>query len=410
MGRRIAPLIFIFIFTSIAWVILATITNIRTFNQDDKLKRRVGQMWGTINRQNAPNVYYQTQEPQEVERVVNDKTITEMQLQTVKHPVIMDSSDINVELKLDYRKKGLLWYSTYKVKYTSKYVIKNNIPIERYFFFNYAFPSYDGIYDEFCFLIGGEKIEDTEASSGMIQKGLLLKPGESRDIEISYTSQGLNEWWYVFGQNVSQIKNFNLTMLTDFEGIDFPESSISPTKKEKTDEGWKLTWQYSDLISGIQIGIAMPKKINPGPFASRVTFFAPVSLFLFLFLLFIITTIKGINIHPMNYFFISASFFSFHLLLAYLVDHIDVYLAMAICALVSIFLVISYMRFVVGLRFSFLEIGLSQFVYLVLFSYAFFLEGYTGLTITICCIITLFVVMQFTARIDWWKQFGNGNK
>jgi len=47
------------------------------------------------------------------------------------------------------------------------------------------------------------------------------------------------------------------------------------------------------------------------------------------------------------------------------------------------------------------------FVYLVLFAYAFFLEGYTGLSITILCIITLFVVMQATAKIDWAKQFDN---
>jgi hypothetical protein len=107
----------------------------------------------------------------------------------------------------------------------------------------------------------------------------------------------------------------------------------------------------------------------------------------------------------MNYFFISVAFFSFHLLLAYLVNYIDIYLALAICSAVSIFLVVSYMRLVVGVRFALLEVGLSQFVYLVLFSYAFFLKGYTGLIITICCILTLFLVMQFTARIDWDKQF-----
>ena len=106
----------------------------------------------------------------------------------------------------------------------------------------------------------------------------------------------------------------------------------------------------------------------------------------------------------MNYLFISAAFFSFHLLLAYLIDHIAIHLAFAICSAVSIFLVISYMRLVVGTRFALIETGLSQFVYLVLFSYAFFLKGFTGLTITIVCILTLFVVMQFTGRINWDEQ------
>ena len=42
----------------------------------------------------------------------------------------------------------------------------------------------------------------------------------------------------------------------------------------------------------------------------------------------------------------------------------------------------------------------------MLFSLAFFMEGYTGLTITIFSILTLFVVMQLTAHIDWSTKFG----
>jgi hypothetical protein len=42
---------------------------------------------------------------------------------------------------------------------------------------------------------------------------------------------------------------------------------------------------------------------------------------------------------------------------------------------------------------------------LVLFSYAFFFKGYTGLAVTIGAIITLFVVMQMTGRIRWAEKF-----
>ena len=68
------------------------------------------------------------------------------------------------------------------------------------------------------------------------------------------------------------------------------------------------------------------------------------------------------------------------------------------------------MRLVVGKRFAFIEVGISQFVYLVLFSYTYFFEGYTGLAVTILCIITLYIIMQFTAKVDWETVFGNGKK
>jgi inner membrane protein involved in colicin E2 resistance len=107
-----------------------------------------------------------------------------------------------------------------------------------------------------------------------------------------------------------------------------------------------------------------------------------------------------------NYFFLAAAFFSFHLLLAYLADQISIHAAFVICSAVSIFLVISYLRLVTGLRFAAVEAGLAQLIYLVLFSYAFFFKGLTGLVITIGSILTLFVVMQMTGRIRWSEKFG----
>ncbi|MGH9795331.1 MAG: inner membrane CreD family protein, partial [Candidatus Acidiferrales bacterium] len=173
----------------------------------------------------------------------------------------------------------------------------------------------------------------------------------------------------------------------------------------ENDGGAQLTWQYNNLVSGVPIAIAMPQKLQPGPLAGQISFFAPVSLFFFFFLMFIITTMRGIDLHPMNYFFLAGAFFAFHLLLAYLVDHISIHLAFAICSLVSVFLVVSYLRLVVGLRFAAVEAAISQLIYLVLFSYAFFFEGFTGLAITIGAIITLFVVMQMTGRIRWEQHF-----
>jgi len=57
------------------------------------------------------------------------------------------------------------------------------------------------------------------------------------------------------------------------------------------------------------------------------------------------------------------------------------------------------------MRFAALEAGTAQLIYLVLFSYAFFWKGFTGLAITVIAIITLFVVMQATGRIRWSERF-----
>jgi inner membrane protein involved in colicin E2 resistance len=261
------------------------------------------------------------------------------------------------------------------------------------------------MYDNLTFTVDGVSVpvkNHDNASTGSIK----LAPGATAQLAAGYQSQGLNEWRYgLSGQDVTQVRDFTLKMRTNFKDIDFPDNTLSPSQKLQTPNGWDLDWSYKNLLSGYQIAMVMPEKLQPGPVAGRISLFAPVSLFFFFFLMLIITTLRGIELHPMNYFFLAAAFFSFHLLLAYLVDHISIHLAFVISSAVSIFLVVSYLRLVVGMQFASREAALAQFVYLVMFSYAFFLKGFTGLAITAGSIVTLFVVMQVTGRIRWAEKF-----
>jgi inner membrane protein involved in colicin E2 resistance len=226
--------------------------------------------------------------------------------------------------------------------------------------------------------------------------------GAEVPVEIAYTSRGLGDWAYAFAhEGVTRAEDFTLVMKTDFEAIDFPAGTMSPTAKTRDGAGWSLTWRFDSLVTGQRIGMDLPDRINPGPLAARITWFAPVSLLFFLAVMVILGVLRGHSLHPMNYAFVSAAFFAFHLLLAYLVDHLDLHLSFAIAALTSVALVVSYLRLVAGTRFALREAGLAQLVFLVFFSYAFFFEGYTGLTVTAGAIVTLFVLMQLTAKVDW---------
>lgn len=405
MTKHITALVFIFLSTAFAWLILGSVTHIRTVEQDGELKNKVERLWGNTQRQHAPAVYMDHVTVHVDPSSSKDPDRFEHFVSTQEGAQLLSSSDIDVKFHYSPRKKGLLWYSTYGVDFNATYTFANETDSNRDFYFVYAFPDPDGVYDNFRLTIDDKEISAVNPKDGFIIEKIPCQVGRVKKVGVAYRTQGMDQWWYEFGNTVKQLRNFRLTMQTDFDGFDFPENAISPTNKAEIGDGWKLDWQYANLISGVQIGLVMPQRLNPGPFVGKVTFFAPVSLFLFFFLLFIITAIQGIKLHPMNYFFVAAAFFSFHLLLAYLVDHVDIHLSMAICSVVSIFLVVSYMRLVVGPRFAFLQTGLSQFVYLVLFSYAFFLTGYTGLSITVVCILTLFIVMQFTAKLDWSQYF-----
>jgi hypothetical protein len=311
---------------------------------------------------------------------------------------------VDVDLNLKHRQKGLLWYNTYAVKFAGSYSFANTSGQDQLVTFRLPFPAQQAIYDDLVMHVNGLPISttsDASAASGAAR----VKAGETAVFDVGYASQGMDSWQYKLGNDVAQARNFTLNMKTNFKGIDFAANTLSPTEKHETSHGWELTWKYVNLVSGFQIGMSMPEKLQPGPLAEEISYFAPVSLFFFFVLIFILTTLRNIELRPMNYFFLAAAFFAFHLLLAYSVDPISIHLAFVICSLVSIFLVISYLRLVVGMRFAAVEAGLAQLIYLVLFSYAFFFKGFTGLSITIGAIITLFIVMQATGRIKWSEKF-----
>lgn len=406
MTKRITAIVFIFICTTVAWVILGATLFARTYDSGSISAGRVESTWGTKQNQAPPTASYNTPVTKQEETIENGikqiKTVTEDQITDLP----LDTSKIDVDIDLHHRQKGLLWYSTYKVNFSGVYGFRNTSDKEQTVNFRLEFPTTQAIYDNLTFTVDGNNVPLTNDKNAATT-AFKVAGGKTVQLAVSYSSQGLNEWRYSFGTgDVAQVRDFTLRMNTNFKDIDFPDNTLSPSEKHETSNGWELNWNYKSLLSGYQIAMAMPEKLQPGPLAGRISFFAPVSLFFFFFLMLIITTMRGIDLHPMNYFFLAAAFFAFHLLLAYLVDHVSIHTAFAISALVSVFLVVSYLRLVVGIGFASREAALAQIIYLVLFSYAFFLKGFTGLAITIGSVLTLFVVMQVTGRVRWAERFG----
>jgi inner membrane protein involved in colicin E2 resistance len=405
MTKRIVAIAFIFCCTSVAWAILGGTIFSRTYDSGALSDNKVASTWGTEQNQAPPTASFSTKVTREDVSYENNMKIVKQVDDTIVTDLPLESSAIKVNLDLEHRQKGLLWYSTYKVEFNGSYGFRNPSNKEQDVEFKLHFPTTQAIYDDLTFTVDSNPVVLTNFknfASGTTKVG----PGKTAQLTIGYRSRGLNQWRYSFGSNdVAQVKDFSLAMNTNFKEIDFPDNTLSPTTKEESSNGWHLTWSYKNLVSGYQIAMVMPEKLQPGPLAGKISLFAPVSLFFFFFLMLIITTMRGIDLHPMNYFFLAAAFFSFHLLLAYLVDHVSIRTAFAISAVVSVFLVVSYLRLVVGLRFASREAALAQFIYLVMFSYAFFLKGFTGLAITIGSVLTLFVVMQVTGRISWTDKF-----
>jgi len=407
MMKRILAIIAIFVCACMAWMILGTSIFLRTDSAGTLLSGRVASAWGSAQEQHPPTVSYLRPEQKLIEVEEDGKKVKKNETVQVATFVPLDASQLRADFHIDYRQKGLLWFSAYRVGFSGAYKMRNPTEREQNFAITLPLPARQAVYDNVEISLDGQKLPLEFAGSSVTAHGSVAA-GATGAVGTAYRSQGLDNWSYRFSEDnqVGRAKDFHLLVTTDFSGFDFPENSLSPTEKSGNGKGWELKWDYQNLVSGFNIALKMPQKLQPGPLAGRISYFAPVSLFFFFFLVFILSTLRGIDLHPMNYFFLACAFFAFHLLLAYLCDHISIHAAFLVSSAVSVLLVVSYLRLVVHTRFAVVDAGLSQLIYLVLFSYAFFFEGYTGLAVTIGAILTLFVVMQMTGRIRWEERFG----
>lgn len=388
---RLLGIALVLILATVSWFVLGGSVLDRTGAKTDRLADKVSGLWGGPQTQMVPS----------------------FRGRPAAHSpsVELAGSDIRADFKLDQRRKGLLWYSTYVVDFAATYRVSNPATSSAPVTMNFTFPDASGIYDGFAVKVDGTEVAVKYSGNGEAVAAFAVPAGKTVSVSTGYRTNGMDEWRYAPSpQGASMVRDFNMTMNTDFAEFDYPADGVSPTSRKRTGEGWVLTWSYDSVVSGQPIGLLMPTPLNPGPLVSRITFFAPVSLLFFFAALILLTATSSVRLHPVHYGFLAAAFFAFHLLLAYLADQVDINAAFAIASVASVALVFGYLRTVVGANRALIEIAISQFVFLILFSYSFFFEGVTGLAITIGSVLTLAFFMWKTAHVDWEGVFARPNR
>lgn len=381
---RLFAILFITLCTAVAWFILGAALNARTSQSGLTTAQAVLGGWGPPIEQVHPVAWYRSPGAGDG-----------------KASIRPSGSKVDISLGYEPRQKGLMWYRTYAAAFRGEYKFTNPTPIPQTIYVQFSLPSPDAGYNEFSFALNGRPTTANVTGKAPITEAVVLEAGADATLVVAYKTRGLDRWAYSFGQD-SRVQHFQLHMTADFEQVDFPTGS--PTARERVGKGWDLSWSYPDEIGARPISMDMPKVLNPGPVASRITFFAPVSLVFFFSILVVTCLMQRVDLHPMNFFFLAAGCFAFQLLFAYLVDIIPLGTAFAVSAAVSLAMVSGYLFLAKGARFAKFAAA-SQFACMVLFSYSFFFDGLTGLTITVGAIVTLGILMATTAKVNWSDKF-----
>ena len=122
----------------------------------------------------------------------------------------------------------MLWYSTYQVTFAATYTLSNPTDQSLTLYFDLELPANRAVYDDFTLSVDSRRISDVPILAGHLVQPVDLAPGQRLPVHVSYRSQGLDQWRYSFGRDVSQVSDFELVMRTDFAAIDFSRGQRIP--------------------------------------------------------------------------------------------------------------------------------------------------------------------------------------
>jgi hypothetical protein len=374
----------ILLVTTFAWFILGSAIQTRTDEFGSNMRKEVQQVWGPNLHQQHPVAFYLSPNVPEGKALIQS-----------------EKSRVRAFIHYEPKKRGLMSHRTYDVNFEGNYTFRNPTRIQQTLFLQFPLPDTQGL-KGVKITLDGKDTDVRRAADGSLELALEVGASTGVELKVVYQTNGTNSWLYEFPQP-ERIQDFELFLKTNFSEYSFPTGCGSPTQRDE--KNCEFTWAYQpDVLSAPNIGMDMPKLLNPAPVASRISFFAPVSLLFFVTVLLLLASLKGLALHPMHVCFVAAGFFAFHLLFAYLTDVIPMFIAFGVAAIVSVILVCSYLRAVGGN--ALLRIALpAQIGYMVLFSVSFFFDGLTGLTIAIGSVITLALLMKVTAKTPWKDVF-----
>lgn len=407
---RLLVIGFIWLGCTLAWSILGSSLTWRSMDTSSARGEEVHGLWGAPLHQRAPEAFYTVETVEEEKKTVKREgegpvmTTTARRVWKDVH-IPLESSDLTADFDLEHRKRGLIWFATYDLEFHGAYAFRNPTQQARDVTMRLPLQTTSRTYDGLRIVDEQGTLIPFTIAAGTVEWVQPFAAGQQRRVEVSFRTRGTESWTYAATPGGDEARDFRLQVSTNFPDVDFPLESVSPSQHAVNDGRWSGEWAFASLITSSPIGVQMPEKLNPGPLAARITFFAPISLLFFFFVVSMLAITSGPELHPMHYFLLGCAFFAFHLLFAYSVDHIPLIWAFALSALVSMLLVLTYVRLFVGWRFALGKVAPVQLVYLVLFSASFFWKGFTGLAITIGAILTLFAVMQLTGRLDWSETF-----
>ena len=373
-------------------VIAAQVTDRNGF-ANSALHRDVMDRWGTPIVQPVPSV-----------RFVESGTIF-----STLEPLALASQRVDVDVTMNYRKRGLVYFSGFDFSFDGIYAITNPEPhaIEAVFVFPLDIERNRVLMSDLAFNVDGraERIDLDGARNKLVWTGR-LGSGESRRFEISFSGRGLESFTYLLDPD-SPVRDLRFVInVAGGAEHDYAEGVVPATRVTRPgDDGVVLEWTYASLESGVPLGVIVPSEESFDGVIHVMLRRAWPTFTLWFISVAVFAAVLRRPLRLDEAYVLSATFSFFYVLLPYLAAYVHFYVAYAMGISVIGGMLIAYQSAIFGRRAVGSAAG-GGAAFLLAPTLAVVVRGHTGLIYTLLIAAGLVIAMRLTTEAWFSRLFG----
>jgi hypothetical protein len=320
---------------------------------------------------------------------------------TERLTLIPKSIKIDSNVNYGEQERDLLIFNAFEAQNTETYVITNTTEYSGELLIEVAKPENANLMYDYRIMLPSEEGRVLRPAMGKsIPLLQALGKGEQVEIVITYTTKGMDIFKYnlsAFQDNVIEGLQANVQLNTnEFEIYRFG----LPHTIENTPTGPVIQFHVDDFSTTQDLGITFISKQRYLDQIQSLMNYSPVSLILFLVVIFFFSQIYAVKFNAFHYLFLAMINVFYFLFVAYLVRFFGIVPTFGISILLTAVMFFLYCPNVFGWRFASRVAGVYLFLLTVVFSLIFLMPIFRGLLFVVLIFLIFMSIMSFVSRSD----------
>jgi inner membrane protein involved in colicin E2 resistance len=329
----------------------------------------------------------------------NDAEQYEEVEKTQRFVLVPRSISIDTDLIYGERNWDMLIFNAFEVHNKETYVLVNDTAYSGSFQVKVTKPENANLLYDYTISVGNQVTRPVMDSSVEILPKMDV--GEQVEIVITYSTKGMDIYKYNLSayQN-SVIQDLDAKIKLNTQEYNIYREGLPHTQDFASDGSAMLHFKTSDFSTTQDMGVAFLERQMYLDRVQQLMSYSPVSLALFLVVVFIFSQIFNVKFNPFHYLFLGVIDVFYYLFVAYLIRFFGVVPTFGISIALTAVMFILYAPNVFGKWFAFRVVGVYLFLLTVVFSLIFLIPIFQGLFFVILVFLVFMSIMVFVGRSD----------